>query len=1198
MAPKQPASSTPLVDEPTIQHATLHTPRPIEQHIYTTPSLVLYAVWLYLYLYKYEQFMGSREFTLLSFLLCLALHALAFLICQWSVELKAFLTCTRESDPFKAKVISVIPTVHNGQSAMCPIESAVIKTAEGSKRELFFFFQKQKFMYDEQKQQFCKLDYPDSASHTFEEYRRKTGVISDDDLNALAAKYGQNKFDIPIPSFQELFKEHLVAPFFVFQLFCVALWFLDDMWYYSLFTLFMLFVFESTVVFQRLRNLQEFRSMSIKPYPIPVYRNGKWTQIQTDDLVPGDICSVSRCVDDNPVPADMLIIDGSCIANEAMLSGESTPQLKESIASRDATDLFDISSDKNNVLFGGTKVLQVTPPQSTSSINTPDDGCLAFVLRTGFATEQGKLVRTIVYSTERITANNLESLFFILFLLIFAIAASWYVWVEGSQNEERKRSKVLLDCILIITSVVPPELPMELSLAVNNSLIALAKVYIFCTEPFRIPFAGKIDIACFDKTGTLTVENLLVEGVAGLDFDKDATLADKAAIKKKDRFPRETTFTLAAAHALVQLEDGTIGDPMEKNTLESIEWAMQPGDFVIPAADAATKRSSKDSIRILRRFPFSSSLKRMSTVSLLATAEHTQPRTFVAVKGAPETLREMYTSVPESYDDIYKYWARRGSRVLALGYKFLEGTKAAQSRHLLREEIESNLHFAGFLVFHCPLKPDAVQAVKMLSSSSHRVVMITGDNALTACHVASEVQIATRDVLIGDVRDGDALTWRTIDESIEFSVDLQESSIAKRLTQYDLCITGRGLAVIQNTPMYAELLPRLWVYARVSPSQKETILTDMKKAGYTTLMCGDGTNDVGALKQAHVGIALLDGKAEDIERLNEIMKQRRLKAIKEQQEAMRQKWGLPAMPDQPPQTQVVGQPNRNARGADLQAKTKQLEEQIQNMMNDMDGEVPTIKFGDASVAAPFTSKLSSVMSVVNIVRQGRSTLVAMMQMYKILALNCLISAYSMSVLYLAGIKQGDWQATIGGMMMTVCFFAIAKSSSVETLSKKRPQANIFNLYIILSVLGQAAIHVTSLIYIRQLAIDYSEDLDENINLDAEFQPNLLNSAVYLVSLIMQISTFAINYQGRPFRESLVENKPLYNSLFSVTCIAFAAATEFSSVLNDWMQLVPFPDDFRYKLLATMVFDFGGAWLWEMGMATMFSDNRPKPSLLL
>jgi manganese-transporting P-type ATPase len=65
------------------------------------------------------------------------------------------------------------------------------------------------------------------------------------------------------------------------------------------------------------------------------------------------------------------------------------------------------------------------------SIQTPDGGCLGVVLRTGFGTAQGQLVRTMIFSTERVSANNFESFLFIGFLLIFAIAASWYVWVKG-----------------------------------------------------------------------------------------------------------------------------------------------------------------------------------------------------------------------------------------------------------------------------------------------------------------------------------------------------------------------------------------------------------------------------------------------------------------------------------------------------------------------------------------------------------------------------------------------------------------------------------------------------------------------------------------------------------------------------------------------------------------------------------------------
>lgn len=339
-----------------------------------------------------------------------------------------------------------------------------------------------------------------------------------------------------------------------------------------------------------------------------------------------------------------------------------------------------------------------------------------------------------------------------------------------------------------------------------------------------------------------------------------------------------------------------------------------------------------------------------------------------------------------------------------------------------------------------------------------------------------------------------------------------------------------------------------------------------------------GTNDVGALKQAHVGIALLDGSIEDLKKIQKRAIAERKKFMLDKQEELRKKWGGP---------QAVILP------AD---KQKQMKAMMDTLMLDLEGDAPSIKFGDASVAAPFTSKLSSVKSVVNIVRQGRATLVAMIQMYKILALNSLIMAYSLSVLHLAGIKQGDWQATIAGLMITVCFFGIAKSTALEVLSKERPQPNIFNAYIIVSVLGQAAVHLVSLLFIHSEAMSYVEILKEDLPVDAKFRPNILNSAIYLVSLIMQISTFAINYQGLPFREPITKNKAMFNSLVGVSLIAFAAAAEISTDLNDWMQLVPFPDEFRWKLLATMAGDFSIAWGVEYLCWSFFSNNAPKASL--
>ncbi|KAK7203656.1 cation transporting ATPase [Myxozyma melibiosi] len=1199
-----------LVPNPGVEDASLHDPLPFVLRTYIWPFFFLYPAFGYFYFLRYEEYINGSEWTFVYLGTIISFQALLWLMTHWSVNVLTLFTTVKATDPKKAKLIRVIPIANAGQSMVCKLSHIKSRGHE----EISFLFQKRRFIFDPETSSFSPPIYPIDLPRKIGEFQTTTG---NNDIANLTLEYGDNRFDIPVPTFLELFYEHAVAPFFVFQVFCVALWLLDELWYYSLFTLFMLVAFESTVVFQRQRTMIEFRGMGIQPYDIYVYRNGEWTEITTDHLLPGDVVSVVRTKDDSGLPCDLLLVNGSAIVNEAMLSGESTPLLKESILLRPADEILDLKGlDKNSELYGGTKVLQITPPTDCHIPLPPDGGAIAVATRTGFETSQGSLVRTMIFSTERVGAGNAEALFFILFLLIFAIAASWYVWTEGVKID-RKRSKLLLDCIIIITSVVPPELPMELSMAVNSSLGALGKFAIYCTEPFRIPFAGRVDVCCFDKTGTLTGEDLVLEGIAGL-------LSSPTDLLDVKQVAHNTTLVLTTAHALVRLDEGeVVGEPMEKATLKALGWSIGKNDTL----QSNNKTGGQTKVRILRRFQFSSALKRSSSI---ATSSN---KYFISAKGAPETVRGMLREIPEKYEETYKYFTRRGSRVLALGIRFLpDDLSTAKTNNFTREEVERDLTFAGFLVFNCPLKPDAIEAVKMLNESSHRVVMITGDNPLTAVHVAYEVEIVTRDVLILDApeegTDGGehALVFRNVEETYVEAVDPTKPIDAAVFAKYDICVTGYALAKFTDYEHVWDLIKHTWVWARVSPSQKEYILIQLKNGGYTTLMCGDGTNDVGALKQAHIGVALLNGTEESLKKIAENAKFNRMKDVYQKQCDMMVRWGgkvppvppaiahlYPPGPNNPNYRKAIearggtvdealvkaaytsarADPNVIPHALEASQTASSLADKMMSMVDEEDDtEAPTLKLGDASVAAPFTSKLGSVNTIVHIIRQGRCTLVATIQMYKILALNCLISAYSLSVLYLAGIKFGDGQATISGMLMSVCFYSISRGKAVDKLSKERPQPGIFNFYIMGSILGQFAIHIVTLIYVTKHAY-LIEPREDDIDLEAEFKPSLLNSAIYLLQLSQQVSTVAVNYQGRPFRENISENRAMYYGLAAAGALAFAGASEFIPELNEKLRLVPFEYDFKVRLCVAMSLDYAGAWVIEVVLKKLFSDYKPK-----
>ncbi|KAI6645737.1 Manganese-transporting ATPase 13A1 [Oopsacas minuta] len=1050
-------------------------------------------------------FKSGLELPLALLIITLLAHTFMCLCCIWSVHIYCMITCSNVVSVHDATLVKVIPTPNNGSTEL----NQLIRR-DG---QIWFEFQKLRYIYDKSSQSFSPPSLEEGDC--FNTYLTSQGLSSKEAFRR-EKLYGNCILTIDLPLFSELFLERATAPFFIFQLFCVLLWCLDEFWLYALFTLFMLVSLECMVVFQQKRNLSSIREMIREPETIQVYRDMKWEQLPSNLLVPGDIISIHVSRHELTSPCDALLLYGTLIVDEAMLTGESIPQHKESLGNRSGEEEFSFERDsKLNVVFSGTKVLQSEPaPRGATPLKPPNGGVIACVLRTGFNTSQGRLVRTILYGVKRVTANNIEALLFLVFLMQFAVLAAGYVWIHGTMDPTRSRYKLFLQCTFILTSVVPPELPIILSLAVNNSLISLLRSRIFCTEPFRLPNAGKLNFCCFDKTGTLTSSDITFMGVTNMSADNLTSELDHPKSRSI-----ETQLVIGLCHSLASIRGGDmIGDPLEIAAFTASDWKL--GKENKPQMPKSLKMAG--SYHTARKFHFNSTVKRMSVICV----NNNNHKTLVFTKGAPEAVLDLLLNVPHGYDRVHQELVCLGARVLVLAYKELSSNIKIFSS-LSREEAETGLIFCGFICFSSAIKSDSKSSIRQLRRSSHRLMMITGDNPYTACYIAHELAMSNINKTLILTQRQEGWEWISPDRNINIPVNgLQHMKDLR--SSYDLCVTGDGMLYVSNQFASEEWVQLVRIFARMSPKQKEQVVTSLNKH-YYTLMCGDGTNDVGALKHAHIGVSLLSrpltGEQADLPR--------------------------PSLFD-------IAKMGRARRREELMKQT------------DLSDAPPPVRLGDASIASPFTSRSDSIAAVCNIVRHGRCTLVTILQMYKIIAISALISAYSQSALYLDGIKFSDLQAMLQGMFIAFSFMIFSRIKPLSDLSKHKPIPNVFNLYTLSTVSLQSTIHLCCIIVLVTEAKLLMTD--KALDLEAEFEANILNTAVFIISLCMQLNTCTINYRGRPFIPSLYENKPMiillalgYISLFS---LSLGIPEEFCEM----MDIIILPETFRLYLLMILVVD--------------------------
>lgn len=616
------------------------------------------------------------------------------------------------------------------------------------------------------------------------------------------------------------------------------------------------------------------------------------------------------------------------------------------------------------------------------------------------------------------------------------------------------------------------------------------------------------------------------------DSDEDSALIHP----NESELPWASVRVMAACHSLAIAATNrgndraprlqVIGDPLEQAVMNVIGFRLV-GNNVVAATQENTTGQGNKPISILHRFAFSSKLKRMT---VLVTEEGGKGTIWALTKGAPETIKELLSSesLPSNYDEVSVHHMSRGRRVLAMAYRDVGVVRTLQSlKEGGRDNVERNLNFAGFLVLDCPLKPDSKGVISELKKSGHTVVMITGDAVLTAAEVARQVGIIRRqpsgkgvvyriqkrddggatcssDPLsyfecapLGTNTDGivplklarnkiESLLQMSIGGEASFcisgdalvslaatAVKLDQSSAfssqSSTLEEKNLLLSSPAQCILKD------IVPIISVFARHAPHQKEAVVAAFNHGGFQTLMCGDGTNDVGALKRAHVGISIISAPEVEAKQREASTNISRAKADDRHERKSKAK-------------------------SKKISKAKTMEESLRQLRKAQE-ELDQVELGDASVAAPFTSRAVSIKCCKDVIQQGRCTLVTMLQIYKILGINCLVNALVLSRLFLHGVKQGDRQLTILGIVIAALFFFVTRAEPLSILSPIRPPSSVLCMQALVSIAGQFFIHLATILLATEAALVFVDEYDPSLVPDGPFNPNVLNTCTFLLTCL-------------------------------------------------------------------------------------------------
>ncbi|PWM47480.1 MAG: HAD family hydrolase [Clostridiales bacterium] len=489
---------------------------------------------------------------------------------------------------------------------------------------------------------------------------------------------------------------------------------------------------------------------------ITVIRDGKEQIIISADLVPGDLMLICEGI---KIPADgeILKCNDLCV-DESSLTGEAEAVWKITSKQANATEDY----WRKDYCYAGTLVTQ--------------GSATVLVDKTGFRTEYGKIGSDVAAALEEPTplqkqTGSLVKLCAGIAAVLFALVGVFTYFNIPDHILGDRVIESILSGITLAMAMIPEEFPVILTVFLSMGAWRLAKKKSLVRKLPAVETLGAVSVLCVDKTGTITMNQMTVQNIW--------------TVSENNKLLIETMGLACETEAY---------DPMEKAMLS---YCKQNG----------LSEEQLFSGELISEYAFTNELKMMGHVWNINN------EIIISAKGSPERILTICTLSPEEkclVEEQINIMATEGLRVIAVAY-----TKQQSESEIPLNITDCSLNFLGLIGLADPPRESVKRDIDTCNKAGIRVVMITGDNGVTASAIAKKIGMTNSDNIIT----GDILNKMSDDE-------------------------------------LREKVKTVSIFSRVIPEHKMRIVKAFKENGEIVAMTGDGVNDAPALKYSDIGIAM------------------------------------------------------------------------------------------------------------------------------------------------------------------------------------------------------------------------------------------------------------------------------------------------------------------------------------------------------